>query len=121
MSPAPRRRLRIDWAALMIAAGTAAAVSSLPARTAQVSQHEVLIQDFVYDPALVAVRVGDVVTWANRDIVPHTVSAEDGSWDSGEIAPGETWSLIVSDGAGAVYFCVYHPGMRSRLAIATGS
>ena len=120
MSRALRRWL-VGAASLMIAAVTAAAVFLPPARSTERHHHGVLIQDFVYDPALVAVRVGDVVTWANQDIVPHTVTAEDGSWDSGQIGPGESWSMIVSEEFGAAHFCVYHPGMRSRLAIGPGS
>ena len=64
-------------------------------------------------------RVGDTVTWTNLDSVPQTVTAEDGSWDSGEIAPGEIWTMTVTTKtiakAAGGYFCVYHPGMRSKL------
>ena len=74
-----------------------------------------LIEGFVYDPEALPVRVGDTVTWTNRDIVPHTVTAEDGSWDSGEIAAGETWTMIITAETMGNYFCAYHPGMRSRL------
>ncbi|TFG88373.1 MAG: copper-binding protein [Hyphomicrobiales bacterium] len=94
---------------------TTAASSNQPASAA----HQVLIERFAYDPEVLPVKIGDTVTWTNRDIVPHTVTAEDGSWDSGEIAPGATWSMTVTDQtfaetAGA-YFCGYHPVMQSRL------
>jgi plastocyanin len=109
------------WPAATVAVALAAAVATTAATSNQPASaaHQVVIKGFVYDPELLTVQVGDTVTWTNRDIVPHTVTAEDGSWDSGEIAPGATWSMTVTDQtfaetAGA-YFCGYHPVMQSRL------
>ena len=69
--------------------------------------------------AFVEVKLGDTITWTNRDIVPHTVTAEDADWDSGEILPGETWTMTVTEETFAemsgAYFCGYHPVMRSSL------
>ena len=126
MSQAPARWSLVALMALpatlvAIGAVVVATALSMPAGMAEASRHGVLIRDFVYDPSPVAARVGDVVTWTNMDIVPHTVTAEDGSWDSGEIGPGETWSMTVTDDVDPGYFCIYHPGMRSRLAIGSGS
>ncbi len=103
--------------AVSIAAALSAAILALPASSNQRGDaaHAVLIEGFVYDPEALPVRVGDTVTWTNRDIVPHTVTAEDGSWDSGEIAAGETWTMTITAETMGSYFCVYHPGMRSRL------
>ena len=30
--------------------------------------------------------------WKNADSVPHTVSASDGSWTSGDVAPGASFA-----------------------------
>jgi plastocyanin len=102
--------------AASIAAVLAAAVFAVPASSSQgeTATHAALIEGFVFDPEVIAVRTGDVVTWTNRDIVPHTVTAEDGSWDSGEIGPGESWTMVVAANTASDYFCVYHPGMRAR-------
>src|ERR1035437_8382808 len=54
--------------------------------------HEILIRGFMYQPDVVTLHIGDTVQWKNSDIVPHTVSAEDKSFNSGLIAPGATWS-----------------------------
>ena len=35
-----------------------------------------------------AIDQGDVVYWRNNDTVAHTVTADDGSWTTGSIAPG---------------------------------
>ena len=103
--------------AASIAAALSAAVLALPASSNQpnTAAHAVLIEDFVFDPEALPVRAGDTVTWTNRDIVPHTVTAENGSWDSGEIAPGATWTMAITAETAGSYFCGYHPEMRSRL------
>ena len=109
------------WLAAMIAVALAAAVVTTTASSNQAAgtAHQVLIQGFVYDPAVLPVQAGDTVTWTNRDIVPQTVTAEDADWDSGEILQGETWTMTVTEEAFAevsgAYFCRYHPVMRSRL------
>lgn len=91
-------------------AGTAAAAGD--SRT-----HLVEIRDFVFAPDSLEVRPGDRITWINRDIVPHTATADDESWDSGELGMDEAWQLTVEPGMKADYFCRFHPMMKARLEI----
>ena len=35
------------------------------------------------------------VTWTNKDIAPHTATADDGSFDAGTINPGSTASAMI--------------------------
>ena len=110
-------RIARTFLAASIAVALSAAILASPASSNQRADaaHAVLIEGFVYNPEALPVRVGDTVTWTNRDIVPHTVTAEDGSWDSGEIGAGETWTMIITDDFAGSYFCVYHPGMQSKV------
>lgn len=41
-----------------------------------------------FDPATLTIAVGETVRWFNDDSLPHTVTAADGSWDSGNLPPG---------------------------------
>ena len=66
------------------------------------------------EPALVAVAPGDTVTWTNRDVVPHTVTADGGAWDSGAIEGGRSWSHVVTRADSAGYVCRFHAGMAAR-------
>ena len=86
-----------------------------PLASAASADHIVEIENFAYIPSRLDARAGDTVTWINRDIVAHTASAVDGSWDSGEIAPGKRNSIILPAQFGPGYFCAYHPGMRSDI------
>jgi plastocyanin len=77
----------------------------------------VAIAGFAFDPADLTVDRGTEITWTNEDQAPHTVSAEDGSFDSGTLEPGQTFSTTV-DGAGRVtYMCQIHPEMRGTITV----
>ena len=81
------------------------------------TEHTVEIRDFVFVPATLRVRPGDRITWINRDIAPHTVTAADESWDSGEMPQGATYTHTVKADQTDNYFCRFHPSMTARLDI----
>jgi plastocyanin len=78
------------------------------------------IRGFAYLPENPKINPGDVVIWINRDIVPHTVTAEDGNWDSGSIEAGGEWRMTVGQDTTGSYFCRFHPSMTGSLAIGAG-
>ncbi len=45
-----------------------------------------------FQPSSVSIGTGGSVTWTNTDSVPHTVTADDGSFDSGIMMPGDTFT-----------------------------
>lgn len=49
--------------------------------------HVVTIKGVAFSPLVVHVAAGDTVEWRNQDLVPHTVTARDHRWDSGNLAP----------------------------------
>jgi uncharacterized membrane protein/plastocyanin len=67
------------------------------------------------------VRVGTVVEWKNEDIFSHTVTADDGSFDSGLIAPGQSWKMRVTDPGTFRYHCGPHPNMTASLVVSSGA
>lgn len=78
--------------------------------------HRVVIEEMQFAPARLTVAPGDTVSWINRDVVPHTATAADRSWDSGTLEQGDRWSLVVEDGGSIDYTCLFHPTMSGRLA-----
>jgi plastocyanin len=74
------------------------------------------IRDFAFAPTDLRVAAGTEIVWTNRDPAPHTVTAEDGSFDSGEIAPGETFSITLDSGE-VVYACLIHPDMTGTITV----
>lgn len=109
---APRRSAARSALVLAVAAVTHAC-GAAPAERAR--RHEVDIEAFRFDPESVEARPGDTVVWTNHDVVPHTVTAEDGSWSSGSIEPGATWSTVVRVVDRTPYFCAFHPPMTGEL------
>ena len=68
-------------------------------------------------PERLEVAAGDLVTWVNRDLVPHTVTASGAGIESGAIAPGARFSWRAR-GAGEVpYVCRFHPTMKALLVV----
>jgi plastocyanin len=77
--------------------------------------HQVEIQNFAFSPARLEVAVGDTVVWTNRDFVPHTATADSGSWDSGGLSTGQSWKLVIQQGG--AYHCAFHPTMKAMLVL----
>ncbi len=63
------------------------------------------------------VAVGDSVTWANLGSQTHTVTAADGSFDSGLVAPGASASLAFDTPGTYPYLCVIHPTMKGFVVV----
>jgi plastocyanin len=80
----------------------------------------VSIVDFAFEPASVEVRSGDTVTWTNTGAAPHTVTADDGSFDSGQLAPGATFSQTFDARGDFTYHCTIHPQMTGTVSVTGG-
>lgn len=72
-----------------------------------------------YSPNTITVKMGvnNTVTWTNDDNAPHTVTANDGSFGSGNIAPGASFSFTFTAAGTFKYHCVYHPWMTGTLIV----
>ena len=79
-------------------------------------QHIVEIQAFSFSPQRTVVSPGDTIVWINRDIVPHTVTANGGTWRSHALEEGESWEIVVETSGAYAYFCEFHPHRTGVLA-----
>ena len=78
------------------------------------------IRNNAFNPAQLNVAPGTTVTFVNNDTVPHTVTADNGLFDSGELAPGASYPVVL-EGAGTVtYHCKLHPEMRGSIVVGEG-
>jgi LPXTG-motif cell wall-anchored protein len=89
---------------------------------AQGATASVSILDFKFEPATLSVTTGTTVTWKNNGAAPHTVTAADGSWDSGNLDPGATFSKTFDTAASVAYYCKYHgaatgTGMSAKVEV----
>jgi plastocyanin len=98
----------------MLIAG-AAFGSGAPARAASTS---VAIMNFAFTPASVTIAVGDTVTWTNTQSgVTHTVTADDGSFDSGRLPSGQSFSMTFTHAGTIPYHCNIHPSMHGTIVV----
>jgi len=68
-------------------------------------------------PERITVKVGQTVTWTNKDPFPHDVRAADASFVSGEIAPDASWQYRATAAGRFPYTCTLHPGMDGVLIV----
>jgi plastocyanin len=78
------------------------------------------ISQFAYDPASAEVAKGDTVTWTNQDKVSHTVTADDGSFKSGYLSNGQTFSHTFDQTGKFGYHCDVHPYMKGAISVIEG-
>lgn len=72
-----------------------------------------------YSPPTITVVIGvnNTVTWINDDQAPHTVTADDGSFDSGNMNQGDEWSNTFTTVGAYAYHCDYHPWMTGTIIV----
>jgi plastocyanin len=68
----------------------------------------VKLVNMTFTPAQLTVKVGTTVVWTSEDDVPHTVSADDGSFDSGNMKKGDTFEFTFTKAGQYPYYCAYH-------------
>jgi plastocyanin len=72
---------------------------------------------FAFGPSAVTIRVGHRVTWINGDPVPHTATAKDLRWTSGQLLPGGSFAMTMTKPGTYEYFCGDHPFMQAKVIV----
>ncbi|HEV8627017.1 MAG TPA: plastocyanin/azurin family copper-binding protein, partial [Acidimicrobiia bacterium] len=73
---------------------------------------------WVFDPPTLDLMAGDTIVWRNTGSMQHSVTADDGSFDSGLINPGRTWSKTFPASLSVGYHCTPHPWMKGGVRVA---
>jgi plastocyanin len=77
--------------------------------------HRVYMKNSIFSPALMTLTAGKPVAWINDDNLVHRVTADDGSFDSGDMQPGATFSRTFTMPGTFPYHCKYHKGMTGTV------
>jgi plastocyanin len=117
ISTAPRRRLpRLSrLARLGFAVAALTVLTALGSGVAIAADRSIEMRDFAFSPRTVEIRVGDRVTWTNRDGVEH--NATNGSFDTGLLAEGESASIRFTAPGTYEFFCTPHPSMTGTVIV----
>ena len=84
------------------------------------TSYKITMKNSVFSPASLTVVAGSNVTWMNDDTVIHTVTATDGSFNSGDIAIGSSYSKTFST-AGTINYSDTHNTNMTGMLVITGS
>ncbi|HEX3234373.1 MAG TPA: cupredoxin family copper-binding protein [Gemmatimonadales bacterium] len=77
----------------------------------------VRIANLSFGPSELRVRAGARVRWVNGDQVQHSVTADNGTFDSGLIDPGAGFERVFDRPGTYAYHCTPHPFMQARVIV----
>ncbi|HEX8276567.1 MAG TPA: cupredoxin family copper-binding protein [Longimicrobiaceae bacterium] len=100
--------------------GAAAAVAPMPSAPMPEDAARLVragMRGFAYTPGRIEVAAGTTVEWKNEDPMAHTVTAADGSWDSGLIQPGASWRRVFDTPGTYSFACTPHPFMKGTVVV----
>lgn len=93
-------------------AGAAASAAAPPAS----HEHAVPIAGMHFGAPPAGLRAGDTILWVNRDIVAHTVTARDRSFDL-VIQPRQSARVTLRRAGAIAFYCRFHPTMQGVLNV----
>jgi plastocyanin len=96
------------WARLLVAALAMVLVLPVGSAFAQDAGGTVNMVGVSFAPTEVHVAPGATVVWVNASTLQHTVTADDGSFDSGLLDPDATFSMSFDAPGVYQYFCQPH-------------
>lgn len=77
----------------------------------------VSISSFSFQPDSITIAAGSTVLWTNEDSAPHTVTADDGSFESGRMNRGDEFEHTFLQPGTYEYHCALHPSMRAEVIV----
>jgi LPXTG-motif cell wall-anchored protein len=86
----------------------------------------VSIVDFSFQPGSVTISAGDSVVWTNTGAAPHTVTDDNGAFDSSPncpnslsdcMQPGDSYTHTFSSAGTFDYHCKVHPNMTGTVVV----
>ena len=80
------------------------------------TDYVVVIEKMKFGPTPDNLQVGDVIVWQNKDILRHTATARDKSFDV-DLPPGAEAKTTMGQAGSFAFFCRFHPGMTGTLNV----
>lgn len=83
----------------------------------EVMETSIEIKNFAFSPKTITIKKGTKVTFTNQDSVGHTATADDGGFDTGLLAKGESGSVTFDEAGTYSYHCTPHPNMKATIVV----
>ncbi|HLN20938.1 MAG TPA: cupredoxin family copper-binding protein [Bacteroidales bacterium] len=81
------------------------------------ASNEVSIRTSSFNPAVLTVTAGITVKWTNNDNMEHTVTSDQGLFNSGTIPPKGTFVFTFPAAGTYTYYCEIHPFMKGTVVV----
>lgn len=78
----------------------------------------ITIDNFSFNPKSLTVKAGQVVTWTNRDDIPHNVVSTSKKFASPVLDTNQTFSFRLPEAGSYPYYCKLHPMMTGTIVVA---
>jgi len=93
-------------------------VAVVPAATAGAAGYTVVMKNVQFSPSPLKVRVGDTITWANRDIIAHKIVADSGGFATTPILqPGDNYKTKITKAGTLPYHDSLNPSVKGTLIV----
>jgi len=79
--------------------------------------NEVWLQNMAFSPATITVTAGTTIKWTNKEQAVHTVTSDNGLFDSGSMGNGSTFSLQFNTVGTFTYHCTFHSMMTGTVIV----
>lgn len=114
----PRRQClaRVHGLLLAAALATGNAEPAKPGVNAP-KTHTITIENMRFNPEALTVKQDDHVVWVNKDLLPHTATADAKTFDSGSIAANASWAYVARKPGTYAIGCTFHPTMQGKLSV----
>jgi amicyanin len=87
-------------------------------RSTASGQYEIQIDNFRFTPASITVPAGAVVTWINKDDVPHIVVTKNGkAFKSPVLDTDQKFTHTFAQPGTYEYYCSIHPKMAGKVIV----
>jgi plastocyanin len=118
MTAPPPPQSKVDLSLNPVRIGQPVATPQTPVYGGLTFDGTVFTYEYNYTPQVVAVPKGTTLSWRNDGAVIHTATAQDLSWDTGDIPGGGAMASVTFDSAGTwTYNCTPHPWMIGRVVV----
>jgi plastocyanin len=108
------RRIHVVTLLLCGVVASAIGCGRSPARRAETIR--VVVDKIAFQQPDVRAHIGDSIEWINKDVVTHTSTARDETWDV-TVDPGATGRAVLDRAGTFDYFCRLHPNMTARVVV----
>lgn len=88
--------------------GAGKSVDSTDNGNPETGTRELTVSEAGFEPSEIKIKAGTKVVWKNTGEADHLPHANDGSWESPSMAPGQTYERVFDQPGSVFYHCHFH-------------